>query len=96
MRLVKYIGKIDQSIHNIGDHIDINLPIFTDGKNFYWFMVEYTDNDEMVIHDTCGRVMPLPVEICGELADLLHCATRVKETQEAFAERFDRPTTSAF
>lgn len=96
MTLSKYIGKIDQFIHNMDDHLDPNYPVFTDGKDFYWFMVEYTDNAEMVIHDTCGRVMPIPVEMCGELSNLLYIAARASEARQTLEKNFHEPTTSTF
>lgn len=96
MTLSKYIGKIDARIHNMDAHLDPDYPIFTDGKDFYWYKVEYTDNDEMVIHDTCGRVMPIPLEVCGEIADMLYAVERIKESVDALEQRFHRPTTSTF
>ena len=96
MTLSKYIGKIDQSIHNKDDFLDHNYPIFTDGKDFYWFMVEYTDNDELVIYDTCGRVMPIPIEMCGELSNLLYNAERVSEARQTLEQSFHQPTSTIF
>ena len=80
MTLSKYIGKIDARIHNMDAHLD----------------PDYTDNDEMVIHDTCGRVMPIPLEVCGEIADMLYAVERIKESVDALEQRFHRPTTSTF
>lgn len=78
------------------DHLDPNYPVFTDGKDFYWYMVEYTDNDEMVIHDTCGRIMPLALEVCAELASLLYNADQLLQAQESLEDSFHSPTSSTF
>jgi len=96
MTLSKYIGKIDARIHNMDAHLDPDYPIFTDGKDFYWYMLEYTENDEMVIHDTCGRVMPIPLEVCSELSNLLYTAARVKDSIDSLENIFHEPTTSTF
>lgn len=96
MNLAKYIGKIDRVANNINDHIDPDYPVFTDGKDFYWYKVEYTENDEVVIRDTCGRTMPLALEVCAELATLLYNADQLLQAQESLEDFFHSPTSSTF
>jgi hypothetical protein len=94
MNLSKYIGKINTKIHDLQDYED--FPVFSDGVNHYWFEVQYTDNDEFVIRDTCGRVMPLPVEVLTELGDLMFDVEQVYNAQKVAQNSFDTPSTSEF
>lgn len=48
----------------------------------YWYMAQLTENDELVISDTVGRMIPLPVSDLEELEAIIDSIVSYKDRIE--------------
>jgi len=68
-----YFGKVD-STDNVKD-------TFSSGANNYYYALE-SDNDQILIQDTCGRTLPVDIEHLEELIKALDYVNNYNKTQK--------------
>lgn len=78
-----YFGKISKD-----EFQDLEpSEVFVDKNgNCYWYMAQLTENDEFLICDTVGRMVPIPMSALLELLQVVDAVVSYKNRIEA-AER---------
>ena len=90
--LTKYIGKVKDTKSYVKE-IDPQFPVFKSGKDYYWFKVVFTEDSELVIYDTCGRAMPIPVELAGDFESIFYSLERMNNSLNDLTETFNSEST---